>query len=142
MKQFWLGLIIALTGSIPAWGVTATGMPALDELQADVIKNGALSKRLGFTEKQRKDIQNLIDTESKPLVKLRDALLVAEAKFEKAKKTKNKPAIVAARTEKETAAAVLQNARDQSFNKLSTLMTGAQFKDLKKWRAAGKANIR
>lgn len=135
-----LGLIIAgwMALTVQAWALTATGMPALDELRADAAKNGPLSQRLGFSGDQRKDIVALIDKESEDLVPLRDEMVAAEKRFDAAKKN-NKGA---AREEMDAARNKMNAARDAAFKRLKKVTNDAQFEALKKWRAEGKANVR
>jgi hypothetical protein len=140
MKKWLISVISVLALSVSAWALTATGMPALDELYKDVTGNGPLSRRLGFTEEQRKAVQTLIEQETPNLVKLRDELVAAEKKVERQAKKNVKKSD--AKDDKAEAGNALNAARDDSFRKLQTVMSEKQYDALKKWRAEGKANTR
>ena len=136
MKKIWISMLVVLSMSAGAWALTATGMPALDDLLADVKANGPLSQRLGFTEDQRENIEKHIEKASEDLVKLRDANVAAEKKVDrKDRKDTDKTAAVGDQRE---ASAELNAARNDAFLKLQPLMSEKQFEELKKWRAEGK----
>jgi hypothetical protein len=137
MKKWVISIVSVLVMSISAWAAAATGMPALDDLFIDVHNNGPLSKRLGFTDEQRKNIEDYIGREAPNLIKLRDELVAAEKKVER--KDKKKVDKTNARNEKDAAATALNAARDDAFRRLQPLMTEKQYDGLKKHRAEGKA---
>jgi hypothetical protein len=136
MKKAFIGIICALAMTANLWA-GATGMPALDSLLADVAANGPVSKQLGFSDDQRKDIQKHIEKESKNLTKIRDEALAAEKKVER--KEKKKADKTVAKQEKDAALVALNAARENAFQGLKPLMSGKQFEDLTKWRNAGRA---
>lgn len=139
MKKFWLSAVCMLLAA-QCWALTQTGMPALDELRADVVKNGPISKKLGFSEDQREKIKDYIDEKSEDLVKKRDAFVAAEKKVDR--KEKKKADKSDAREAKDEASRELNAARDEAFAGLKAFVDDNQFEALKKWRAAGKANAR
>ncbi len=139
MKRFWLSAVGILL-AVQCWALTQTGMPFLDELRADVAKNGPISQKLGFSEKQCEQIKEYIDDASEDLVKKRDALVAAEKKVDR--KEKKKVDKKDAREAKDEAFRELNVAREEAFAGLKKFVNDEQFEGLSKWRAAGKANAR
>jgi hypothetical protein len=123
MKKFWISLIGVLTLSLSAWALTQTGMPALDDLNNDLADHGPISRRLGFTEDQRKAIMQYIEKKAEDLRPIRDAFEASE----------RKPG-----SDKKEAGNALQAAREEAFRGLKELMTAKQYDQLKAWREEGK----
>lgn len=124
MKKTFLSTMATGLLAAAAWGLTQTGMPALDDLRADVDDNGPLSRKLGLSEDQREKIEDVIDKESERLVKLRDELVAAEKKNEGVDKARSS----------------LSDAREDAFRKLEPHLTAKQYEELQKWRAEGKVD--
>ena len=122
MKKLWISLISVLTLSLSAWALTQTGMPALDDLYGDLVGNGPLSRRLGFSEGQRKDLMKYIEKKAEDLRVIRDEAVAADRKGGDKKAAEN----------------ALHAARDEAFRGLKDLMTAGQYDDLKAWRENGK----
>lgn len=123
MHKFWISLIGVLTLSLSALALTQTGMPAFDDLYGDLAGNGALSRRLGFTEDQRKDIMKYIEKKAEDLRPIRDELVAAE----------RQPG-----GDTKAAGNALNAAREDAFRGLKDLMTAKQYDGLKAWREEGK----
>ena len=123
MKKWWFSSISTLAFTLGAWAFTQTGMPAFDDLYGDLAGNGPISRRLGFTEDQRKDLLTYIEKKAESLRPIRDELAAAE------------------RTpggDKQAAGNALYAARQDAFHGLKELMTAKQYDELKAWREEGK----
>jgi ribosomal protein S15P/S13E len=120
MKKWWISLIGVLAFSLSAWALTQTGMPALDDLYGDLAGYGSLSRRLGFSEGQRKDLMKYIERKAEDLRPIRDEAAAGKG------------------GDKRAAENALYAAREDAFRGLRERMTAGQYDELKAWREDGK----
>lgn len=115
----------------PPVNVTQIGLPALNDLHHDLTINGPISRRLDFSERQRKELLKYIAKQTESMQEVKADTLEADRKVER--KEEKGASLKEAKVERKEADRDLVAKRENALHGLKSLMTDRQYDGLTKW---------